>query len=286
MGHIPVLLEEVANNLVSEETGIFVDATVGGAGHSSFILERHKNLRLIAVDADEKALEIAAEKLARFRDRTTIIRGNFKDLKKILSSESVYSIDGILFDLGLSKYQITGKRGFSFNDDAFLDMRMDNREPLTAYDVVNSYSYEDLKGIMEDFGEEYKAYRIAKAIVDERRKKPIKTAKELSEIILKVKRRTGRIHPATKAFQAIRIEVNSELKNLVSGITDAIDMLASRGRIGVISFHSLEDRIVKNIFNSSSVLKVVTKKPLQAGRLEVKANPNSRSAKFRVAEKE
>jgi len=286
MGHVPVLLEEVSNNLVSEKTEIFVDATVGGAGHSSFILDRHKNLRLIALDADEKALELAAEKLAPFEDRVMLIRGNFRDLKMILSSIGVSSIDCVLFDLGLSTYQITGGRGFSFNDDAFLDMRMDNRESLTAYDVVNNYSYEDLKGIMEDYGEEYKAYKIAKAIVDERKKHPIRTAKALSEIILKVKRRTGRIHPATKAFQAIRIEVNSELKNLTTGLIDAVDMLAPKGRIGVISFHSLEDRIVKNTFNGSSMLRVITKKPIQAGREEVRANPNSRSAKFRVAEKE
>lgn len=284
--HIPVLLEEVTSNLVSEKTEIFVDATVGGAGHSSFILERYGNLRLIGLDADEKALEIANEKLTAFKDRATLIRGNFKDLKAILTSIGVSSIDGILFDLGLSTYQITGNRGFSFNDDTFLDMRMDNRESFTAYDVVNRYSYEDLKGIMEDYGEEYKAYRIAKAIVDERKKNPISTAKELSAIILKAKRRTGKIHPATKAFQAIRIEVNSELKNLTTGITDAADILVPQGRIGVISFHSLEDRIVKNVFKTSSLLMAITKKPIKAGRSEMKQNPSSRSAKLRVAERE
>jgi len=284
--HIPVLLEEVTSNLVSEKTEIFVDATVGGAGHSSFILERYGNLRLIGLDADEKALEIAREKLTAFKDRATLIRGNFKDLKAILTSIGVSSIDGILFDLGLSTYQITGNRGFSFNDDTFLDMRMDNRESLTACDVVNSYSYEDLKGIMEDYGEEYKAYRIAKAIVAERKKTPISTAKELSTIILNAKRRTGKIHPATKAFQAIRIEVNSELKNLTTGITDAVDALAPQGRIGVISFHSLEDRIIKNVFKTSSLLTTITKKPIRAGRSEMKQNPSSRSAKLRVAVRE
>lgn len=286
MDHVPVLLEEVSNNLVSEKTRIFVDATIGGAGHSSLILHRYNNLKLIAIDADEQALEIAAKRLGPFEDRIKLIRGNFRDLKMILSSIDIFSIDCVLFDLGLSTYQIKGKRGFSFNDDTFLDMRMDNRESLTAYDVVNSYSYDDLKGIMEDYGEEYKAYKIAKAIVEERGKHPIKTAKELCKIILKVKRKTGRIHPATKAFQAIRIEVNGELKNLTTGVTDAVDILTPKGRIGVISFHSLEDRIVKNIFNSSSTLRVVTKKPIQAEREEVKTNPNSRSAKFRVAEKE
>jgi len=284
--HIPVLLEEVTSNLVSEKTEIFVDATLGGAGHSSFILERHKNLRLIGLDADKTALEIAGKKLTVFNERATLIRGNFKDLKAILTSIGVSSIDSILFDLGLSTYQIMGKRGFSFNDDAFLDMRMDDQESFTAFDVVNRYSYEDLRGVLEEYGEEFKAYRIAKAITDERKKNPIKTAKELSAIILKAKKRTGRIHPATKTFQAIRIEVNNELKNLTSGITDAADLLTPNGRIGVISFHSLEDRIVKNLFKTSCLLRATTKKPIIAGRAEIKENPNSRSAKLRVAERE
>ena len=284
--HIPVLLEEVTSNLISEKTEIFVDATLGGAGHSSFILERHKNLRLIGLDTDKTALEIAGKKLTVFNERATLIRGNFKDLKAILTSIGVSSIDGILFDLGLSTYQIMGKRGFSFNDDAFLDMRMDDQESFTAYDVVNRYSYEDLRGVLEEYGEEFKAYRIAKAITDERKKNPIKTAKELSAIILKAKKRTGRIHPATKTFQAIRIEVNNELKNLTSGITDAADLLTPNGRIGVISFHSLEDRIVKNLFKTSCLLRATTKKPIIAGRAEIKENPNSRSAKLRVAERE
>jgi 16S rRNA (cytosine1402-N4)-methyltransferase len=284
--HIPVLLEEVTSNLVSEKTEIFVDATLGGAGHSSFILERHKNLRLIGLDADKTALEIAGKKLTVFNERATLIRGNFKDLKAILTSIGVSSIDSILFDLGLSTYQIMGKRGFSFNDDAFLDMRMDDQESFTAFDVVNRYSYEDLRGVLEEYGEEFKAYRIAKAIVDERKKNPIKTAKELSAVILKAKKRTGRIHPATKTFQAIRIEVNNELKNLATGITDAADLLAPNGRIGVISFHSLEDRIVKNLFKTSCLLRAITKKPIIAGRAEIKENPNSRSAKLRVAERE
>ena len=284
--HIPVLLEEVTSNLISEKTEIFVDATLGGAGHSSFILERHKNLRLIGLDADKTALEIAGKKLTVFNERATLIRGNFKDLKAILTSIGVSSIDSILFDLGLSTYQIMGKRGFSFNDDAFLDMRMDDQESFTAFDVVNRYSYEDLRGVLEEYGEEFKAYRIAKAITDERKKNPIKTAKELSAIILKAKKRTGRIHPATKTFQAIRIEVNNELKNLTSGITDAADLLTPNGRIGVISFHSLEDRIVKNLFKTSCLLRATTKKPIIAGRAEIKENPNSRSAKLRVAERE
>ncbi len=283
--HIPVLLEEVASFLVSEKTEIFVDATVGGAGHSAFILEKYKNLKIIGLDADEKALEIAGKNLAAFKDRATLVRGNFKDLKEILKEREITLINGILFDLGLSTYQIFGERGFSFNDDAFLDMRMDNRQPLTAYDVVNGYNYDDLKAVVEEYGEEYRARMIAKAIVDERKKRPITTAKELSSVIMKAKRRTGKIHPATKTFQAIRIEVNGELKNLSAGIEGAIDMLAPHGRIGVISFHSLEDRMVKNVFKNNQLLNIITKKPFKAGRSEVLDNPNSRSAKLRVAEK-
>ncbi len=283
--HIPVLLEEVASFLVSEKTEIFVDATVGGAGHSAFILEKYKNLKIIGLDADEKALEIAGKNLAAFKDRATLVRGNFKDLKEILKEREITSINGILFDLGLSTYQIFGERGFSFNDDAFLDMRMDNRQPLTAYDVVNGYNYDDLKAVVEEYGEEYRARMIAKAIVDERKKRPITTAKELSSVIMKAKRRTGKIHPATKTFQAIRVEVNGELKNLSAGIEGAIDMLAPHGRIGVISFHSLEDRMVKNVFKNNQLLNIITKKPFKAGRSEVLDNPNSRSAKLRVAEK-
>jgi 16S rRNA (cytosine1402-N4)-methyltransferase len=164
-------------------------------------------------------------------------------------------------------------------------MRMDNREGLTGHDVINHYAYKDLLRIIRDFGEEYRSPAIAKAIVEVRKKKPIETAKELADIILKVKRRTGRIHPATKTFQAIRIEVNDELRNLEVGIGQAIDMLVPGGRVGVISFHSLEDRIVKNVFRSCPVLDVITKKPIKAEISEIRENPRSRSAKLRVAER-
>ena len=261
--HIPVLLEEVLHNLVNVEDGLFVDATLGGGGHTYRILERYEHLRVIGIDADEVALTIAKEALREFQDRVTLVRGNFKTLKEILQGIGVSSIDGILFDLGTSTYQIMGKRGFSFNDEEALDMRMDMRETFTAYDVVNRYRQDDLANIIFRYGEEEKSRRIAKAIVEARQKKPIETAKELGDLVAKVKWRRGRIHPATKTFQAIRIETNHELENLKTGVESAVEMLNPKGRIGVISFHSLEDRMMKETFRNSPVLKIITKKPIR-----------------------
>jgi 16S rRNA (cytosine1402-N4)-methyltransferase len=284
--HIPVLLEEVLHNLVNVEDGLFVDATLGGGGHTYRILERYERLRVIGIDADEVALTIAKEALREFQDRVTLVRGNFKTLKEILQGIGVSSIDGILFDLGTSTYQIMGKRGFSFNDEEALDMRMDMRETFTARDVVNRYRQDDLANIIFRYGEEEKSRRIAKAIVEARQKKPIETAKELGDLVAKVKWRRGRIHPATKTFQAIRIETNHELENLKTGVESAIEMLNPKGRIGVISFHSLEDRMMKETFRNSPVLKIITKKPIRPERKEALANPRSRSAKLRIAEKQ
>jgi 16S rRNA (cytosine1402-N4)-methyltransferase len=283
--HIPVLLEEVLHNLVSVEDGLFVDATLGGGGHAYRILERYEHLRIIGIDADDVALTIAKEALRGFKERITLVRGNFKTLKEILQGIGVSSIDGILFDLGTSTYQIMGKRGFSFNDEEALDMRMDMRETLSAHDVVNKYRQDELARILFEYGEEEKSRRIARAIVEARKKKPIDTAKELGEIVAKVKWRRGRIHPATKTFQAIRIETNHELENLKTGVESAIEMLNPKGRIGVISFHSLEDRMMKETFRNSPALAVLTKKPIRPERKEILTNPRSRSAKLRVGEK-
>jgi len=283
--HIPVLCEEAIQNLVSAEYSLFVDATVGGGGHAYHILERYKDIRLIGLDVDEGALSIAQEVLKGYGERVKLARGNFKDLKEILNGMGVFSFDGILFDLGLSMYQLMGGRGFSFNDDCLPDMRMDNRAALTAYDVVNTYRYDALKKIISEYGEEEKAHKIAKAIVDARKKGPIETSRELAGIVLKAKRRRGKIHPATKTFQAIRIEVNGETKNLRAGVNDAIGMLNRQGKIGVISFHSLEDRTIKEIFKTSAMVNAVTKKPIRPERGEIRSNPSSRSAKLRVAEK-
>ena len=285
VAHIPVLLEEVADNLASITGSLFVDATVGGGGHSSFILEKHPGLNVIGLDVDEDNLKKAEERLRGFAGRVTLIRGNFRDLKALLKGANIDSFDGILFDLGLSTFQLTGTRGFSFHDDSFLDMRMDTRESLTAYDVVNKYNYEALKRVILEFGEEYRAARIARVITEERKRKPITTAKELADVVGKAKRRTGRVHPATKTFQAIRIEVNGELDSLRSGLTEAIEMVRPTGRVGVISFHSLEDRIVKEMFRASPVLNIVTKKPIRPKRAEIISNPSARSAKLRIAEK-
>jgi 16S rRNA (cytosine1402-N4)-methyltransferase len=284
--HIPVLLEEVLHNLVNVEDGLFVDATLGGGGHTYRILERYEHLRIIGIDADDVALTIAKGALREFQDRVTLVRGNFKTLKEILQGIGVSSIDGILFDLGTSTYQIMGKRGFSFNDEEALDMRMDRRETLTAHDVVNRYRQEDLARILFEYGEEEKSRRIAKAIVEARQKKPIDTAKELGDLVAKVKWRRGRIHPATKTFQAIRIETNHELENLKTGVESAVEMLNPKGRISVISFHSLEDRMMKATFRNSPALKILTKKPIRPERKEALANPRSRSAKLRIAEKQ
>jgi len=284
--HISVLPEEVLLNLVNVEDGLFVDATLGGGGHTYRILERYKRLRIIGIDADDAALVIAKERLREFNNRITLVRGNFRTLKEILLGMGVSSIDGVLFDLGTSTYQIMGTRGFSFNDEGILDMRMDTRETLRAYDIVNRYPQDDLARILFEYGEEEKSRKIARAIIEARKKKPIETAKELGNLVAKIKWRRGRIHPATKTFQAIRIETNRELENVKTGVESAIEMLNTKGRIGVITFHSLEDRIVKETFRNSQVLKVLTKKPLRPGREEMLANPRSRSAKLRIAEKQ
>lgn len=283
--HIPVLVEEAIGNLITSQTRLFVDATLGGAGHAAVVLERFKAVNLIGMDIDDAALKVAEERLKPYKDRVRLIRGNFRDMKEILQGIGIFSVDAILFDLGLSMYQLKGNRGFSFNDECPLDMRMDDREGITAADVVNGYSYERLVQVIEEYGEEAKAKRIARHIMERRKRGPITSAKELSSIILKAKGRRGRIHPATKTFQAIRIEVNQELKNLEMGIMDGIEMLSIGGRLGVISFHSLEDRMVKNIFKARPDLIVLTKRPVRAEKAEVKRNPGARSAKLRVVEK-
>jgi len=283
--HIPVLLGHVIDKLVGVTSRLFVDATIGGGGHAYHILERYEDIQVIGIDVDEEALEIAQRRLWRFKDRVLLIQGNFRDLKALLKQRGVSSFDAILFDLGLSTYQLMGKRGFSFNSEAFLDMRMDQRAALTAYDVVNRYTYTKLYNMLKNFGEEKKATKIAQMIIQERKKKPITTAQELSRIVCEVKKRRTRLHPATQTFQAIRMEVNKELDNIETGIHHAMDMLAPGGRIGVISFHSLEDRIVKNMFKQTPSFQIITKKPIVPGRDEIRTNPSARSAKLRIAEK-
>ncbi len=283
--HIAVLSREVCENLIGTGCRVFVDATVGGAGHSIGLLEKHRQLHIIGIDRDIEALDRAEVTLKGYSDRVTLLRGNFRDLRQILGGIGVASIDGILFDLGISSYQLAAGRGFSFNDDEELDMRMDVRDVLTAYEIINSFRQDEIARILYEYGEEWQSRRIARAIFDSRRKGPIRTARELAAIVASVKKKTGKIHPATKTFQALRIAVNDELASLSEGMDAAVDLLAGGGRIGIITFHSLEDRMVKQRFRGNPALTVLTRKAVRPGMDEIRSNPRSRSAKLRVAEK-
>lgn len=283
--HAPVLADEVVDNLVDDDDLLFVDATVGGGGHGYRILERYRNLRLVGIDADEEALAVSSERLAPFGDRVLLKKGNFRDIKQILSEESIREVDSVLFDLGISMYQMSGDRGFSFADTGSLDMRVDREEALTAYNVVNRYDYQKLVKIIREYGEEGDAPRIARGVIEARKSKPIGSAKELAAIVADAKKGRGKIHPATKTFQALRIEVNKEFSNLEKGLLAATDIVRPSGKIGVITFHSLEDRIVKNFFKTDPNLVATTKKPISPGREEIRTNRRARSAKLRIAER-
>jgi 16S rRNA (cytosine1402-N4)-methyltransferase len=283
--HIPVLLDEVVNHLVDEEDLLFVDATIGGGGHGYQLLEKYRRLKLVGIDADEEALAMAQKRLFPFRDRVILKKGNFRDLKRILREESISAIDSILFDLGISMYQMMGERGFSFTDEGSLDMRIDRDEATTAWEVVNRYDYRTLVRIIKEYGEEGDAPRIARAVIEARKKHSISSAKELGQIVAAAKRGRGKIHPATKTFQAIRIEVNREFSNMQQGLQNAVDVVRGSGRIGVITFHSLEDRMVKGFFRDHPDLRVTTKKPFKPGLSEIRTNRRARSAKLRIAER-
>jgi 16S rRNA (cytosine1402-N4)-methyltransferase len=286
--HYSVLHQEVSEFSKLIEEGIFVDATVGGGGHSYLILKQNPNLKLVGLDKDGFALKVAKERLKELEDRIILIKSSFKDLDKVLQSLQIEEINGILFDFGVSTFQLKLERGFSFQREEFLDMRMDTTQKLTAYDVVNYYREQDLYNIIKIYGEEKFASKIAKSIVEYRRKKKIETTKELADIVYKCyppNLRHGKIHPATRTFQAIRIEVNNELKDIEEGLEKAINLLVKNGIIMTISFHSLEDRIVKNMFKKYKELKfleILTKKPITPSDEEIKENPASRSAKLRV----
>ncbi len=283
--HIAVLSREVCENLIGTGCKVFVDATIGGAGHSIGLLERYRQLHIIGIDRDKEALDRAEVTLKGYSDRATLLRGNFRDLRQILGGIGVTSMDGILFDLGISSYQLSAGRGFSFNDDEGLDMRMDTRDVLTAYEIVNSFRQDEIARILYEYGEEWQSRRIAKAIFENRRKGRISTARELAAIVASVKKKTGRIHPATKTFQALRIAVNDELGSLSEGMDTAVQLLTPGGRIGIITFHSLEDRMVKQRFRKDSALTVLTPKAIRPGIDEIRSNPRARSAKLRIAEK-
>lgn len=286
--HRPVLLKEILEFLLIKRDGVYVDATAGFGGHSKAILSQlgEKGI-LIGIDRDQEAIKYLTEKINDPRFKA--IKGNFADLKELLRKEGITEVDGILFDLGVSLFQLKEtNRGFSFMSDSRLDMRMDNTQILDAWEVVNKYSQKMLERVFIEFGEEPYAKRIAKAIVEKRRKEKINTCKELSTLIARVYGKRGRIHPATRVFQAIRIEVNRELECLQKGLVEAYESLRNNGRLCVISYHSLEDRIVKNFLKDYASIKkmiILTEKPIRPSIEELKLNPSCRSAKLRVGEK-
>jgi len=288
MYHIPVMPLEVSQYLINNTNGLYVDCTFGDGGHTSYLLDNFKNIKVIAFDWDEEASRRFTEEEKKFNGRVKFIRDNFRNIKKSLSNINVDKVDGILADIGVSSKQLDDlDRGFSFNSN-ILDMRMDRRSKLTAKEIVNSYSRESLADIFYKYGEEYKSRRIAEAIVSCRKKMIINSAFELQEIIRSVKKTKSRKNPATKVFQALRIFINNELKNLEILLADAPKLLNVAGRIVIISFHSLEDRIVKKNFKHNSgckIYRIITKKVIKASKEEIKNNYRSRSAKIRVAEK-
>lgn len=292
--HEPVLLQEVCELLDLPKKRNVVDATLGLGGHAREILQRMpKSGKLIGFDADPEHLKRAKSKLRSYKDRTVLINANFVEMTEAIQANTrVKGVDAILFDLGLASPHVDmPERGFSFQREGELDMRFNPKEQtLTAADVVNTYSERNLIRVFKEYGEEKRARKIAQALCKTRKRKPFKTTTQLADFIEKHVKRTGRIHPATRIFQALRIEVNKELDVLVSALKQAVELLNKKGRIAVISYHSLEDRIVKNFFrdlarHNGESLKLVTKKPIAPSHEEVMRNPRSRSAKLRVAEK-
>ena len=305
--HISVLLEECLEGLDIKPEGIYVDGTLGGAGHSSHIVQRLTTGRLIGIDRDPVALEASGKRLEPYKDRVTLVHSNFCEMKQVLEDLGITGVDGILLDLGVSSPQLDdGERGFSYMTDAPLDMRMNSQDKLSAYEVVNTWSQEELKRILFEYGEERYAPRIASAICRRREEKPIETTLELVDVIrsaMPPQALREKQHPAKRSFQAIRIAVNDELGSVEKAMRDAIPLLNPGGRLAVITFHSLEDRIVKNamaeaakgctcppnfpvcVCGKKPVVKLISRKPIVATEEELEVNPRSRSAKLRVCEK-
>ena len=305
--HVSVLLDECIQGLNIRPDGIYVDGTLGGAGHSSHIASKITTGRLIGIDRDEVALTAAAERLAPYGDRVTLVHSNFCDIASVLAQLGIGGVDGILLDLGVSSPQLDdGARGFSYMADAPLDMRMDHSEALTAATVVNTWSYEELKRILYEYGEERYAPQIASAICKRREQAPVKTTLELVDIIRSAMPPAAlreKQHPAKRSFQAIRIAVNDELGAVSQVMRNAIPCLNPGGRLAVITFHSLEDRIVKNamaeaakgctcppnfpvcVCGKKPKVRLITRKPIVSGEEELARNPRARSAKLRICEK-
>ena len=306
-GHKPVLLEECLQALAIRPDGCYLDGTLGRAGHSLEILCRLTTGRLVGIDRDLAAIEAAGERLADFQDRVTLVHGNFRDLGRILQETGTGPLDGMLFDLGVSSPQLDeARRGFSYMQDAPLDMRMDESEALSAADIVNTWSQEELRRVLYEYGEERYAPRIAQAIVRRRGDRPIETTGELVELIRSAMPAAAlreKQHPAKRSFQALRIAVNGELEALPPMLAAAADGLKPGARLAVITFHSLEDRIVKQTLRELATgctcppqfpvcvcgkkprLKLITRKPVTPGPEELAENPRARSAKLRVAER-
>lgn len=305
--HISVLLEESVKALDIKEDGVYVDGTLGGGGHSYRILAQCPKTALIGIDRDPEAIEAAKKRLNKFSGRVTFVNRNFGEIKDILNELGIEFISGAVLDLGVSSYQLDNAgRGFSYMNNAPLDMRMNRSDDLSAYDVINRYSLDELTRIFFEYGEEKWSRRIADFIVREREKKPIETTFELVDIIKAAIPKKARLdggHPAKRIFQAVRIEVNGELRILEAAIKDFIDVLAPGGRLAVITFHSLEDRMVKQTFaalakgctcpkefpvcvcGKKPQIRLLTRKPIEPGKEEIENNSRSKSAKLRVAEK-
>ena len=305
--HVSVLLEECIDGLNIKPEGTYVDGTLGGAGHSSRIAALLTTGRHIGIDRDPIALKAAAQRLAPYADRVTLVHSNFCEIRQVLADLDIEGVDGILLDLGVSSPQLDdGDRGFSYMVDAPLDMRMNNEDSLSADTVVNTWSYEELKRILYDYGEERYAPKIAAAICSRREIAPIRTTLELVDIIrgaMPPAALREKQHPAKRSFQAIRIAVNDELNSVAKVMEDAIPLLNKGGRLAVITFHSLEDRIVKNAMANAAkgctcppsfpvcvcgkkpLVKLVTRKPIVSGEEELERNPRARSAKLRICEK-
>ncbi len=306
--HISVLLEETIDSLDIKPDGVYVDGTLGGGGHSMEICKKlGENGRLIGIDQDMDAISAATKRLDDYKDKVTIVHSNYQDIDTVLKSLSINSVDGIVLDLGVSSYQLdTVERGFTYREDTPLDMRMDRSQVMTARDIVNDYSEMELFRVIRDYGEDGFAKNIAKHIVMARQDKPIETTGELNEIIkaaIPAKMRQGIGHPSKKTFQAIRIELNRELEVLENSLDKMIELLNPGGRLSIITFHSLEDRIVKNIFRKNMnpcvcppsfpvctcgkkpMGRVVTRKPVVPGEEELLENKRAKSSKLRVFER-
>lgn len=305
--HTSVLLKETIEGLNIRPEGIYVDGTLGGGGHAYQVCKRLTNGKFVGIDQDEAAIEAAGERLKAFQDKVTIVRSNYSSLKSILQQQNIQKVDGILLDLGVSSYQLdTAERGFSYQYDSPLDMRMDQRQRLTAKDIVNDYSEMELYRVIRDYGEDQFAKNIAKHIVQARREQPIETTGQLNELIkaaIPAKIRAVGGHPSKRTFQAIRIECNRELEVLKDSLEDMIEVLNPGGRLCIITFHSLEDRIVKTMFrrNENPCIcpphfpacvcglqargRVLTKKPILPSEEEMKENSRSKSAKLRIFER-